>query len=100
LDLNLFIEELETKFRTYDPVGKEEAELKGVHMQEKHQATKYLVKFQQLATCVQWGETALHRQAYNGLAKCIKDDMVHHDKPNSISSLQKLVQAINAQHWE
>jgi len=27
------------------------------------------------------GRAALHRQAYNGLAKCIKDDMVHHEKP-------------------
>jgi len=63
LDLQLFIEELETNFRTYDPVGKAEAELKGLHMQENHQATKYFIKFQQLATCIQWGEAALHRQA-------------------------------------
>ena len=99
LDLNLFIEELETNFRTYDPVGEAEAELEGLHMHESHQATKYF-KFHQLATRVQWGEAALHRQAYNGLAKRIKDDMVHHDKPNTLSGLQKLVQAIDTQYWE
>jgi len=44
---------------------------------------KYFIKFQQLATCVQWGKAALHTQAYNGLAKHIKDSMVHHDKLNS-----------------
>jgi len=64
-------------------------------MQENHEAMKYFIKFQQLATHVQWGEAALHRQAYNGLAKCIKDDMVHHDKPNSLSGLWKLMQAID-----
>ena len=26
--------------------------------------------------------------------------MVHHSKPNTLSGLQKLVQAINAQYWE
>src|SRR5882724_10110475 len=67
-DLNLFIEELETNFGTYDPVGEAEAELEGLRMHESHQATKYFIKFQQLAAHVQWGEAALHRQAYNGLA--------------------------------
>jgi len=69
-------------------------------MHESHQATKYFIKFQQLAAHCQWGEAALRRQAYNGLAKHIKDDMVHHEKPNTLSSLRKLVQAIDAQYWE
>src|SRR5882724_2019425 len=100
LDLNLFIEEFETNFGTYDPVGEAEAELEGLRMHESHQATKYFIKFQQLAACVQWGKAALRRQAYNGLAKRIKDDMVHHEKPNTLSGLQKLIQAIDAQYWE
>src|SRR5882724_5365918 len=95
-DLTLFIEELETNFGTYDPVGEAEAELEALRMHDSHQATKYFIKFQQLASRVQWGEVALCRQAYNGLAKQIKDDMVHHDKPNMLSSLRKLVQAIDA----
>src|SRR5882724_1425151 len=99
-DLNLFIEELETNFGTYDPISKAEAELEGLCMHESHQATKYFIKFQQLAAHVQWGRAALPRQAYNGLAKCIKDDMVHHEKPNTLSSLWKLVQVIDAQYWE
>jgi len=99
-DLNLFIEELETNFRTYSPVGEAEAELKGLCMHESHQAMKYFIKFQQLAAHVQWGEAALCRQAYNGLAKCIKDDMVHHEKPNTLSGLRKLIQVIDAQYWD
>ena len=54
-DFDLFIEELEANFRTYDPVGEAEAELEGLHMQENHQAMKYFIKFTQLAACVQWG---------------------------------------------
>src|SRR5882724_5320565 len=100
LDFNLFIEELEANFGTYDPIGEAEAKLEGLRMHNSHQATKYFIKFQQLATRIQWGDAALRCQAYNGLTKHIKDDMVHHEKPNTLIGLQKLVQAINARYWE
>ena len=58
-DFDLFVVELEANFRTYDPVGEAEAELEGLCMQENHQATKYFIKFTQLATRVQWGQAAL-----------------------------------------
>src|SRR5882724_4852547 len=99
-DFDLFLEELEANFGTYDPVSKAEAELEGLCMHDSHQAMKYFIKFQQLATRVQWGDAALHCQAYNGLTKCIKDNMVHHDKPNTLAGLRKLIQAINARYWE
>jgi len=59
-DFDLFFEELEANFRTYDLVGKAEAELEGLHMHESHQAMKYFITFQQLATCIQWSDAALH----------------------------------------
>ena len=65
-------------------------------MHESHQAMKYFIKFQQLAACIQQGNAALCCQAYNGLAKCIKDNIVHYDKPTTLTGLQKLVQAIDA----
>ena len=58
-DFNLFVVELEANFGTYDLVGEAEAKLEGLHMQENHQATKYFIKFMQLATCIQWGQAAL-----------------------------------------
>jgi len=99
-DFDLFLEELEANFGTYDPIGEAEAELEGLRMHDSHQATKYFIKFRQLAARVQWGDAALRRQAYNGLAKRIKDDMVHHEKPNTLIGLRKLVQAINTRYWE
>src|SRR5882724_2486857 len=99
-DFDHFIEELEANFGTYDPIGKAEAELEGLRMHDSHQATKYFIKFQQLAARVQWGDAALRHQAYNGLAKHIKDDMVHHEKLNTLVGLRKLVQAIDARYWE
>ena len=93
-DFGLFVQELESNFSTYNPVGEAEAKLEALRMQENHQATKYFIRFTQLAARVQWGEAALLWQAYNGLAKRIKDDMVHHDKPTTLANLRKLVQAI------
>jgi len=95
-DFTLFIEELKANFGSYNPVGEVEAELEGLHMQENHQAMKYFIKFMQLATRVQRGEATLPQQAYNGLAKCIKNDMVQHNKLTTLSSLRRLTQAIDA----
>jgi len=61
---------------------------------------KVLIKFQQLATCIQWGDAHSVDRLYNGLTKHIKDDMVQHTKPTTLAGLQKLVQAIDAQYWE
>jgi len=58
-DFNLFIKELKNNFASVDPKGEAEAELKALHVHENHQAMKYFIKFQQLATQVQWGDAAL-----------------------------------------
>src|SRR6266481_2379274 len=99
-DFTLFVQELEDNFGSYDPVGEAEAKLEGLRMRDNHQATKYFIQFMQLASRVHWGEAALQRQAYKGLAERIKNDMVHHDKPKSLSGLRKLAQAIDARYWE
>jgi len=44
-DFDLFIEELEANFGTYDPVREAEAKLEGLRMHESHQAMKYFIKF-------------------------------------------------------
>src|SRR5882724_9676089 len=51
---DLFAQELKANFGTYNPVHEAEAKLEGLHMHKSHQAMKYFIKFQQLATCIQW----------------------------------------------
>ena len=99
-DFELFIEELETNFGTFNPEGEAKAKLEQLRMHENHQAMKYFIKFQHISPCVRWGNAALHQKAYNGLAKCIKNDMVHHGKPNTLIGLCGLAQAINTHYWE
>ena len=50
LDLTLFIKEFKANFRTYDPISEAEAKLEALWMHNSHQATKYFIKFQQLAS--------------------------------------------------
>ena len=52
-DFGLFIQELKANFGTYDPIGEAEAELEALCMQVNHQATKYFIRFTQLAAHVQ-----------------------------------------------
>src|SRR6266481_2338871 len=97
---DLFHEELESKFGSFDLEGEAEAELEVLQMPENNRAMKYFMEFNHLSSQIKWGEAALQRQAYNGLAHCIKNKMVHHPKPASLVDLRKLIQAIDSQYWE
>src|SRR6266481_4081256 len=97
---DLFHEELESNFSSFDPEGEAEAELEVLWMPKNDHATKYFVEFNQLSSRIKWGEAALCREAYNGLAHCIKNEMVHHPKLTSLAELCKLVQAIDSWYWE
>src|SRR6266481_3243872 len=97
---DLFREELESNFGSFDLEGEAEAEIEVLQMPENDRATKYFVEFNRLSSRIKWGEAALHRQAYNGLARHIKNEMVHHPKPTSLADLRKLVQAIDSWYWE
>jgi len=57
-DLKPFYQGTWNQFWNLWSVSEAEAELKGLCMHESHQATKYFIKFQQLATRIQWGEAA------------------------------------------
>ena len=53
-----------------------------------------------LASRIQWDDHALLRQAYKGLARRIKNEMVHHDHPVTLQDLCKLIQTIDHHYWE
>ena len=60
----------------------------------------YFVEFNHLASRIQWDNHALFWQAYKGLARRIKNEMVHHNQPVTLLDLHKLVQAIDYRYWE
>ena len=58
-DYSDFVGELKNSFGPHDPEGKAEADLKNLKMCDNQRIVKYLVNFNRLATCVQWGDAAL-----------------------------------------
>ena len=79
---DLFHAELESNFSPFDLVGDAKAEIESLVMAEGSHSTTYFVEFNRLASRIQWDDHALLRQAYKGLAHCIKNEMVHHDHPH------------------
>ena len=62
-----FVKELWTHFRPTNPIGTAEAELQHLTMASGACLSKYLVRFNTLASRVEWGDVALCFQFYDGL---------------------------------
>ena len=92
---DLFHTELESNFSPFDPVGEAEAEIETLVMAKGSCSMTNFVEFNHLASHIQWGNHALLRQAYKGLACRIKNEMVHHEWPITLWDLHKLIQAID-----
>ena len=93
---DLFCTELESNFSPFNLVREAEAEIETLVMAKGSRSATYFVEFNHLVSCIQWGDHALLRQAYKGLAcRMKKKEMVHHDRPVTLQDLHKLVQAIN-----
>ena len=95
-----FILELRKNFEPHDPKGKAEADLENLCMHDNQRIVKYLINFNQLATCVQWGKATLCQQFYRGLPSQIKDKIACIGKPNTLSKLHTLAQSIDSHYWE
>ena len=70
--------ELEANFGPFDPVREAEAKIETLVMAKGFHSTIYFMEFNRLASCIQWDDHALLGKAYKGLARCIKNEMVHH----------------------
>ena len=92
--------ELEANFGPFDLVREAEAKIETLVMAEGCCSANYFMEFNCLASRIQLDDHALFWQAYKGLAHCIKNKMVHHDRPVTLLDLHKLVQAIDYCYWE
>ena len=92
---DLFHTKLESNFGPFDPVREAEAEIKTLVMAKGSCSVTYFMEFNHLASHIQWGNHALLQQAYKGLARCIKNEMVHHNPPITLLDPHKLIQTIN-----
>ena len=96
-----FVLELQMNFGLHDPVGDAEHQLDHLTMKDGQHITKYMVKFNQIATQVwSYREGALRHHFYNGLPDHIKDEVSCVGKPPTLSELHSLAQLIDVHYWE
>src|SRR5260370_3964198 len=87
-----FVMELCTNFGPANPMGTAEAELHHLTMNHDTHLMEYLVHFNTLTTCVNWGDGALHFQFYDGLPDHLKYKITILDKPNNFQELAQTTQ--------
>ena len=91
-NLDGFIDELQINFGSWDEQADAELALEKLTMNDNHKATRFFVKFYRLSALVAYNENALLQRAYTALPKCIKDGLIHFDKPQNLDELRNLVQ--------
>jgi hypothetical protein len=99
-DYEEFVQELKLYFGSPDIVGEAETKLENLSMKSSQHITKYLVKFNRLATMTGWDNRALRHQFYRGLPARIKDEVSRVGKPATLPQLRTLAQSIDGHYWE
>ncbi len=79
-----FIKELCTHFRPTNPTGTVEVELQHLTMTSGAHLSEYLVRFNTLASRVEWGDVVLCFQFYDSLPDWLKDQITLLGKPNTL----------------
>jgi hypothetical protein len=74
-------------FGPYNQTGNAESELVSLKMTSGQHITEYIVHFNSLTPCCNWGDATLHHQFYEGLPNCFKDEVSQGDnsKPRTLN---------------
>ena len=95
-----FVSELKMYFGALDIIGEAKSTLENLVIKPNQCITKYLVKFNQLASITGQDNCTLQHQFYRRLPGCIKDELLRVGKPTTLPELQTVTQQINSRYWE
>jgi Retrotransposon gag protein len=96
----LFKAELEFNFGPFNNSAQAEIELEKIVMKEHHKAARYFIDFTTASTRTGWNDTELRHAAYKGLAKRIKDDLLHFPRFQSFTELRQFALECDSHYWE
>lgn len=94
-----FVQELKDNFGVYDEAGDAEDRLETLQMKESDRASKYCVRFQQLASQTAWDEAALRYFFRKGLAARIKDALSLTREETTLVLFKAQVLRVDARYW-
>ena len=69
-------------------------------MQDYQHVNKYMIKFSKHATHTGWNDVALYGEFYQGLAECIKDQLLSLDQPQMFQQLKVDTLKCDTHYWE
>jgi Zinc knuckle len=98
-DYKAFLGELEDNFGPHDPVGDAEKSLSELVMKKTTKIMKYNVDFWELASRVSWNEAALRDHYFRGLPLCLRTEVLHGGKPQTLAELHLKAQDADNIYW-
>src|SRR5882724_7857348 len=69
-------------------------------MYDHQHVNKYIIEFSKHATCTGWNDVALYGEFYQGLAECIKDQLLSLDCPQTFQQLKVDALRCDTHYWE
>jgi Retrotransposon gag protein len=96
----LFKAKLEFNFGPFNNAAQAKIELEKIIMKEHHKAAMYFIDFTTASTRTGWNDAALRHAAYKGLAKRIKDDLLHFPRFQSLPELRQFALECDSRYWE
>jgi hypothetical protein len=94
----LFVQELTTNFRPYDPFGDMQISLESLSMKPGDQLATYQLEFDTHAVMMRYNKAALYQVYYRGLPSHIKDTFTQTQTPATLVGLKVLAQSIDQRY--
>ena len=98
-DYDTFIQELSDHFGPYNFCGDAKTALSNLAMRDSQRITRYIVKFNKLATHTNWNEPALRDKFFCGLPLHLHTNLLKSGKPKSLSKMCLKSQSYDQAYW-
>jgi len=98
-DYQNFLDELQTNFGPFDPVGDAETELENLRMHDNQRYAKFTIIFNRHSSQVDWNDNALRHAFYRALPARIKDEMSRLQRPPTLNGLKLLARQLDSRYW-
>ena len=97
-----FSANMRSTFGLLDLVGDAADAISSMVMPDNQRTFYYALEFNKYARRLQgsYGDLALMRAYYKGLADWVKDDLAHYRKSNTLQELMENVTIVDQRHWE
>jgi len=99
-DWGEFVDQLNVYFGQPDLAEASECTLCTLKMHDHQHVNKYMIEFSEHASHTGWNDVVLYGEFYQGLAECIKDQLLSLDCPQMFQELKVDALECDTHYWE